>query len=468
VKDNRRRNTPWLRENGVFQASPEEIYPEQAGITIKPRVVNFDIDRPVIDFKSARCIYNQITQTKAINFTASLIHAKVDATTSIRIIADGNTVTFTGMKQKNTTSGFDTNGGTLNTVEFYYDGVDVWYTVSQEGAWPGGPGAIFYVITLNQVIDVYASTPGHINFVLGAAYQITDGANYYFTHAIADNLLDVKALYYDSNGNFYGEVMMSWDDGQIQYIKVTENETYGYFEAWMYNGQETVMNSLIDAYGTGQLLNCRFYGPSEVTLHASVQLQGLTMEYLSSLIMEANTTLDSAHIKASGTLFIAEDSAASAIDVHPGGNLTIQSNLTVNNVIVQGGTWVIPTGATLINNIVLPANGTKRWKARMSQAGGDEPIVDEILENTYFDDFTFQRTNTGQYKIVSAGTPFTANKTYMLFGPNNFASSSGNGGAFHDGDSISTSEHEFWTPDIFGSASDDMMFKAIVIIETTV
>lgn len=50
-----------------------------------------------------------------------------------RLVADGvNTPTFTGFKQRASSSGYDNRAGTLNVIEFFYDGVDHWYEVWRE------------------------------------------------------------------------------------------------------------------------------------------------------------------------------------------------------------------------------------------------------------------------------------------------------------------------------------------------
>lgn len=60
------------------------------------------------------------------------------ALTYVRLSADGvNAPTFSGMKEWNGSSGYDNRNGIINVLQFFYDGVDVWYSIAQAvGATP--------------------------------------------------------------------------------------------------------------------------------------------------------------------------------------------------------------------------------------------------------------------------------------------------------------------------------------------
>lgn len=67
----------------------------------------------------------------AMSFTASAGAVK-GARTYLRLVANGaNVPTFTGMKEWGGSAGYDNRPGIINQIEFFYDGNDYWYYVSQ-------------------------------------------------------------------------------------------------------------------------------------------------------------------------------------------------------------------------------------------------------------------------------------------------------------------------------------------------
>lgn len=66
-----------------------------------------------------------------INFTINPIGFETSASVYVRLTADGvNEPTFTGMIERGDSEPFLNVAGEVNVVEFFYDGVDVWYTIS--------------------------------------------------------------------------------------------------------------------------------------------------------------------------------------------------------------------------------------------------------------------------------------------------------------------------------------------------
>lgn len=74
----------------------------------------------------------QTAVTGAIAFTVVAGPLK-GANTYLRLVANGtNTPTFTGMREWGGSSGFDNRNGIVNQIQFFNDGVDSWYSISQE------------------------------------------------------------------------------------------------------------------------------------------------------------------------------------------------------------------------------------------------------------------------------------------------------------------------------------------------
>lgn len=77
------------------------------------------------------------TVSSVLAFTAGANPAQ-GARVYVRLTADGtNAPTFTGFKEWGGSLGYDNRNGIVNQVQFFYDGVDFWYSVSQAvGATP--------------------------------------------------------------------------------------------------------------------------------------------------------------------------------------------------------------------------------------------------------------------------------------------------------------------------------------------
>lgn len=74
----------------------------------------------------------QTSVAGAIAFSVAAAPAK-GANTYLRLVANGtNTPTFTGMREWGGSSGFDNRNGIVNEIQFFNDGVDSWYSISQE------------------------------------------------------------------------------------------------------------------------------------------------------------------------------------------------------------------------------------------------------------------------------------------------------------------------------------------------
>ncbi len=74
----------------------------------------------------------QQTVSSVIAFTAAASPVK-GAVVYVRLVADGtNAPTFTGIKEWGGSLGYDNRNGIVNEVQFFYDGYDSWYSISQQ------------------------------------------------------------------------------------------------------------------------------------------------------------------------------------------------------------------------------------------------------------------------------------------------------------------------------------------------
>lgn len=81
----------------------------------------------------------------------------------LRLIADGtNAPTFTGMKEWGGSSGYDNRNGIANQVQFFYDGVDYWYSISQAV----GAVAVDAVAPTASNAAVANATPSIVNITM--------------------------------------------------------------------------------------------------------------------------------------------------------------------------------------------------------------------------------------------------------------------------------------------------------------
>ncbi|MBY0236650.1 MAG: fibronectin type III domain-containing protein [Burkholderiaceae bacterium] len=68
----------------------------------------------------------------AVAFTVNAIGAIKGAQTYLRLVGDGATTpTFSGMKEWGGSAGWDARAGIANQIQFFYDGNDYWYSISQ-------------------------------------------------------------------------------------------------------------------------------------------------------------------------------------------------------------------------------------------------------------------------------------------------------------------------------------------------
>lgn len=74
----------------------------------------------------------QQTVSSVLAFTVAASPVK-GSHTYLRLVADGtNAPTFTGMKEWGGSAGYDNRSGIVNEIEFFYDGYDYWYYISQQ------------------------------------------------------------------------------------------------------------------------------------------------------------------------------------------------------------------------------------------------------------------------------------------------------------------------------------------------
>ncbi len=120
--------------------------------------------------------------TGAIAFTAAASPVQ-NSSVYVRLVGNGtNTPTFTGMVEMGGSAGFDARNGVVNLVLFFYDGVDVWYFITQkvgavavDNVAPTALSAVvdnatptLIVITMSEVLNMAdspatstISVPGH-------------------------------------------------------------------------------------------------------------------------------------------------------------------------------------------------------------------------------------------------------------------------------------------------------------------
>jgi hypothetical protein len=86
----------------------------------------------------------------------------------VRLIADGtNAPTFTGFKEWGGSLGYDNRNGIVNEVQFFYDGYDSWYSISQ------AVGAVAVAPAASAVTLARSAASG----VVGTGVTITVGTN---------------------------------------------------------------------------------------------------------------------------------------------------------------------------------------------------------------------------------------------------------------------------------------------------
>lgn len=108
-----------------------------------------------IPFTSNYISMEMYVQTGAIIFSPNTTDAVPGGVTLTRIVANGNPITFTGIKEITTSSEFDTTNGVLNYLVFFYDGVNYFVNIFQEK----DAAPIDYVAPIYQSSEVINTDP---------------------------------------------------------------------------------------------------------------------------------------------------------------------------------------------------------------------------------------------------------------------------------------------------------------------
>jgi len=122
----------------VYSAAPAAAVAQLSGA----RDIPFATVVPLTQVGTAFMPSQTVASVLAFSVAASPVRG---ALAFVRLVADGvNAPTFSGMKEWNGSSGYDNRNGIVNVVQFFCDGVDVWYSIAQAvGAAPvaAKPGA---------------------------------------------------------------------------------------------------------------------------------------------------------------------------------------------------------------------------------------------------------------------------------------------------------------------------------------
>lgn len=175
------------------------------------------------------------TVSAPIAFTVSGSPVK-GAHVYLRLLADGtNTPTFAGMLEWGGSMGYDNRAGITNEITFFYDGVDVWYSIMQAvGAVPIDLTAP----TLSSAV-VSASTPGRIDLTWSEAMNSTMSA--YSAFAVSAGHTLTAHTYVDSTHS-YLTTSTDFTSG--------ESRTLAYTQPGSNKMQDTAGNLLASFSGT--------------------------------------------------------------------------------------------------------------------------------------------------------------------------------------------------------------------------
>ena len=107
----------------------------------------------------------QQTVASVLAFTVAASPVK-GSHTYLRLVADGtNAPTFTGMKEWGGSAGYDNRNGIVNELEFFYDGYDYWYYISQQV----GATAVDSTAPTANSAAVANATPTVVNITMSEA-----------------------------------------------------------------------------------------------------------------------------------------------------------------------------------------------------------------------------------------------------------------------------------------------------------
>ena len=126
----------------------------------------------------------------------------------LRLVADGvNAPTFTGFKEWGGSLGYDNRSGIVNQLQFFYDGYDYWYTVSQQV----GAAAVDATAPTALSASVANATPTFVDIVLSEAMDTS------YTPAASSITVGghtVSALAFTSSTNMRATVTTAFVNGE--------------------------------------------------------------------------------------------------------------------------------------------------------------------------------------------------------------------------------------------------------------
>lgn len=85
-----------------------------------------------IQFSALYTEYATHTVTEPLEFTPDTVGARAGCCSTVRLIADGTSaITFDGISEITTSSGYDNTEDTLNTLIFFHDGLNYYVNIFQ-------------------------------------------------------------------------------------------------------------------------------------------------------------------------------------------------------------------------------------------------------------------------------------------------------------------------------------------------
>lgn len=156
----------------VYSAAPAAVVAQLSGA----RDIPFATAVPLTQVGTAFMPSQTVASVLAFSAAANPVRG---ALAFVRLVADGvNAPTFSGMKEWNGSSGYDNRNGIVNVVQFFCDGVDVWYSIAQAvGATPvaAKPGAptIGAASAGDSTASVYFTAPSSNGGATITGYTIT-------------------------------------------------------------------------------------------------------------------------------------------------------------------------------------------------------------------------------------------------------------------------------------------------------
>lgn len=153
--------------SGVLAAGVKDIFNTMSAARLATIVASVDIAyAAAIPFLTGGEVYMPQTSVAAvIPFTVAANPVK-NSRVFLRLIADGtNAPTFTGFKQWGGSMDYDNRAGICNQIQFFYDGYDAWYIISQAVGAVATPAAASGVTMTGPTTSLNGSASS--NFTLG-------------------------------------------------------------------------------------------------------------------------------------------------------------------------------------------------------------------------------------------------------------------------------------------------------------